>query len=330
MAGVGIDVGYGYTKGHSRTLESEFPSLAGPAQKLQDMGINFQNVGYHMQTPLNMFVGDLAVQQRVGTVNFDANWFVSDEYRALLLTAIATVTNSFYASYVLVTGLPIAHMHLASQLEARLKGEHKVQLNSGSQQKTIVIERVKVVAQGIGIHLSELINDDGRAVASVQDLKYARVGILDPGSRTTNYVGTEGIAHIAGETGTIQNTGTWTVENMVRKWLDAHYPGRGDTMTSFSLMQAILSRRMWDAGREVDLTEPVETAIDQVSNDILNTVGRHWGNGRDFRQIRVGGGGGELFFPKIKEHYPHAVLIDTPRQGNVLGFFRLAQFLATH
>ena len=77
MAGIGIDVGYGYTKAKTRQKEEQFPSLAGPARKLQDMGISFKNVGYHMMRPHNYFVGDLAVQQRVGTISFDANWFLS-------------------------------------------------------------------------------------------------------------------------------------------------------------------------------------------------------------------------------------------------------------
>lgn len=329
MSALGIDIGYGYvkaTRGHGVVV---FPSQAGPAARRHESGINVRSLDYHLLKPVDYFVGQLAVQQMAGGTDRAADWVGTEAYAALVYTALAAVTSTFSTSYTIVTGLPINHLHRAEDLRDLVNRRHQVQLNGGDTVKTVDVDAVRVIAQGIGALLSTVISDGG-IVTDAEQVKRGRGAILDIGSQTTGLVSVEGIHEVAAETASV-SVGTWDIETAVRRHLGELLPGWGEKVGAHELMAWILERRAYDRNEAIDISGIVGNALDQAARRVLGQASALWGDGRHLRRVIVCGGGAPLFFDHIRQRYPHAELIDgDPRFANVIGYFRLAQFLARH
>jgi plasmid segregation protein ParM len=329
MSALGVDIGFGYTKVTRGQGVVVFPSQAGPAVRRHESGLNVRSLDYHLLRPVDYFVGQLAVQQMVGDTDRAADWVGTEAYTALLWTALAAVTQTFSTGYTVVTGLPINHLHRADELRGILAQRHQVQLNGGDVVKTIDVSAVRVIAQGIGALLSTVISDGG-TVTDAEQVKRGRGAILDIGSKTTGLVSVEGIHEVAAETASVA-VGTWDVESAVRRHLAESFPGWGEKVSAHELMTCILERRAYDRNEAIDLTGIVGDALDLAARRVLGQASALWNDGRHLRRIIVCGGGGPLFFGHIKARYPHAELIGgDPRFANVVGYFRLAQFLSRH
>lgn len=330
MAGCGFDGGFSFTKCITPYGHIKFPSRAGQAVPLPEIGLDIKALDFHLLKPKDFFVGRLALQQRVGSeIDLSPDWFRQEEYLVWYLTALGACTSSFKSTYFVVAGLPIGFMDMAKELEEKLCDTYLILLNGASRHKTVAVRQVKVIAQGIGAHLAELLDDNGNAIVDINELKSGRAAILDIGGKTTNMVSAEGIYHVANETQSI-DLGVWDLENEVRQWLFRNHDGWGNKVPRHTLVEYIKSGSAPDGGKDIDLIEIRKAVTARLADKLLREMYRLWGDGRDFRKIHVCGGGAPVFIDHIKSQYHGAKQVDNPQMANVLGFFRLAQFLDRH
>lgn len=329
-AGIGIDIGRSYTKAVYENRVVMFPTQAGRAVRMHTSPVGGKGKDYHLLEPFDYYIGELAIQQRVGSLNLSPDWVLSEEYRALYLTALAAVTKSFSTRYTVVTGLPLSDLHLVAKAKPLLLGSWQPKLNSGDTKKTIKIDDVAFVAQGIGALFLLIIDENGR-ISDPEQAKRGRAGILDVGSKTTNIIAVDGIQEVAIETGAAE-AGTWRLEDTVRRSIVADHDGWGERFSPQELMASIIGDKVvYDGDERINISTYVDEATRVVAKEITDKASVLWSDGRHLRRIIVCGGGAKLMMSHIKERFGHAQLIEgDPQLANVRGYHRYAKFLASH
>jgi len=78
-------------------------------------------------------------------------------------------------------------------LAARLRGEHTFRLGQGSN-LTVTVTEVQVVPQPFGTLFNSILNERGRLVS--EEMAASRLGIIDIGTHTTDYILVEGLRYV--------------------------------------------------------------------------------------------------------------------------------------
>lgn len=327
-APLAADFGFGYTKARTRQEEVIMPSVSGQVAReiTATMPLSL-DIPYHLIHPVNYYVGQLAVIKDVAATNTSSNWFLTDSFHALYLTTLAAVTRTFKIEYILVTGLPITHFHLAKQMHERLVGSFSVRLNGGSQHQTIDVQDARILQQGIGAYLIDHIDENGVLQSSMTDLMQGRGGILDIGTNISGIIGYQGIVHVDDQTTSIRG-GMWNAVSQVRSWLERDYPGWGQHTSQHELLQHMLAGETSFYDEVISIVDLREAAYDKVADNILAKAAGKWGDAEMFRTIRVCGGGAIPLFSRIKRKFKQAVLMENPQLANLEGYFRFALYLS--
>jgi len=192
---LGIDIGFGFTKATSSDQNLIFKSVLGEATDIQfrdEMIAPAVDDGNHLQVEVDgksYFVGELAERQsNVRFFTLDQAQFIGKFAKVFALAAAAQMVKGF-VPVNLVTGLPIGYYRqYKDELAKLLVGEHKVTLVDGNgkrEEKSISINKVRVVPQPFGSLFNLMLNDLGEMGDKrlIQD----KIGIIDVGFRTSDY-----------------------------------------------------------------------------------------------------------------------------------------------
>ena len=270
-------------------------------------------------------VGDEAIKKGIaGARKETAAWIASPEYMALFYGALSELTAATNAEINLVTGLPLSDFERdRKDLRDRLLGVHQF-VREGRRGQSLKVESVRVVPQAWGAVLALLLDDKGRIVRP--ELARSKVGVLDIGGHTVNYLSVDGLSDIPSETqGTAR--GAWNVVRAVREHFDVSHPGLS-RLRDHAVMQAIVTGETWEAGERVDLVPVVKPIIDDIGREIVDTAAQYWGPGAaTMRQVIVCGGGAYLWGDHIKAAFRQAVVLESPELANAQGFYRFAAHL---
>ena len=171
MKVLGADIGFGYTKATDGRQFQIFKSVVGEAAEVQ-----FGESLLPANTPFPRhfiiggqacFVGELAETQSRGRgFTLDQSQFLAQYAKTLALTSLAPFVDSG-DPVRLVTGLPISFFRKHREaLTALLQNRHAVTVvkpGSGErEEKTLYIERVRVVPQPFGSMFNLMLNDIGK------------------------------------------------------------------------------------------------------------------------------------------------------------------------
>ena len=154
-----------------------------------------------------------------------------------------------------------------------------------------------------------------------------KVGVLDVGGHTVNYLSVDGLSDIPSETRGTEH-GAWHVVRVVRDYLADTHPGLL-RLNDHDIMQAVIDRQVWDAGEPVDLGPVVREVIGDIGQEIVDTASQYWGAGAaTMRRVIVCGGGAHLWGDHIKRAFRQTVVVERPEFANARGFYRFAAHLA--
>lgn len=318
---VGFDGGFYAIKAVSGERVSHFPSFAAkPADSLfslngHTMVIIASEQGRHL-------VGDEAIKKsRAGARKESHEWIKSREYLSLFYAAMSDLTDATQVTVNLVAGLPVAdYARDRATLQERLLGTHRF-TREGRAGQVVKVEHVTVIPQAWGSVLVLLLDD--RGVMVQPELVKQKVGVLDFGGHTVNYLSVDGLSDIPSETRGTER-GTWNVVRTLRDFLDAEHPGLS-RLPDHKLMQAIVEGVIFNAGEPVDLRPVVKSIVDDIGQEIVDTARQYWGaDAATFRSIIVCGGGAYLWGAHIKRAFRQAVVLDNPEMANARGFYRFA------
>lgn len=325
---LGVDIGFGYTKATDGRRFQIFKSVIGEANQVQFAEALVPSAAesprHFVVNGEEVFVGELAeTQSRGRSFTLDPQQFLSGYAKTLALAALAP-----YAEHGdpirLVTGLPISFFRRQRDaLTSLLQNRHNVTIVHpvhGPEEKTVYIERVRVVPQPFGSLFSLMLDDDGKPANP--RLLNEKIGVIDIGFRTTDFTIAERTRY--SERGSASSdsgmaTAYTTVANVLHE-------NSGVNIELYRLYEAVTRGTIKIRGERYDLTKLVQHAYQQLATRIASEANRLWTDDWDLDAILVTGGGGATLAPYLQpllkgEVLPVPAEFD-PRVGNVLGYWK--------
>ena len=318
---VGFDGGFYSTKAICGDRVARFESFAvRPAESLFSLN-GHQTIIIASDCGRYLCGAEAVKKARTGARKETSHWIETPEYLSLFRAALSELTEATQATVNLVTGLPLAdYLRDRNALRDRLLGVHQF-VREGRRGQSLTIETVRVVPQGWGAVLSQLLNPNGQIVRP--ELTRQKVAVLDIGGHTVNYLAVDGLSDIPAETQGTER-GAWNVVRVVRERLEREHPGLA-RLSDHKVMSAIVAGETFDAGERVDLAAIARPVLDDIGQEIVDTASQYWGAGAaTFREVIVCGGGAYLFGRHVERAFRQAVVLDNPELANATGFYRFA------
>jgi plasmid segregation protein ParM len=324
---VGIDIGYGYTKAVSSGRQVVFPSVVGKAERIRyESDLSGPGVA---GSALDMafiaeegdrFVGELALlQSRVQWTLLDRSRVHDASARLLFLAALSELVDGEdrQAAFHVVTGLPVKWYEDRAQVAAQWTGRHVLRRVNGHQVvQRLSVSEVLVIPQPFGSLFDVLLDDGGQIVE--EGLARGRVGVIDIGTYTTDYVLVDSLRYVERGSGTIATALSTACELIGRSLLDAF----GLDLRMHEVDRAVRHGSVTLFGEEREIGYLVAPVLDAVGAEILAEAGTLWGDGRNLDAILVTGGGAMPLGERIRARYAHARTLAEPATANVHGFYK--------
>jgi plasmid segregation protein ParM len=335
---LGIDIGFGFTKAVNGRQELVFKSVLGEATDLQfreKMIAGGDVEENHLQIEVDgksYFVGELAERQsNVRFFTLDQAQFVSKFAKVFALAAIAQMVKGF-VPVNLVTGLPIGYyQQYKDELAKLLVGEHKITMvdaDGKQEEKSISINKVRVVPQPFGSLFNLMLNDLGEM--GNKRLVKDKIGIIDVGFRTSDYTISDKMRYSERGSRTT-DSGIARAFNVIATKLREN---SGVNIELYRLYEAIDSGSIKIRGKVYDLKSLTEQVFSQLATSIANEVDRLWVDDWDIDAMIITGGGGAVLGKYLKPLLNGEIMETDPEQDmrlyNVHGYCKFGQHLWAH
>jgi plasmid segregation protein ParM len=332
---LGIDIGFGFTKATNGKQDLIFKSVLGEATDIQfrdEMIATHNDENSHLQVEVDgksYFVGELAERQsNVRFFTLDQAQFISKFAKVFALAATAQMVKGF-VPVNLVTGLPIGYYRqYKDELAKLLVGEHNVALvdaNGKREEKTISINKVRVVPQPFGSLFNLMLNDLGEMGDKrlIQD----KIGIIDIGFRTSDYTISDKMRYSERGSRTT-DSGIARAFNVIATKLREN---SGVNIELYRLYEAVDSGSIKIRGKVYDLKSLTDQVFSQLATSIANEVDRLWVDDWDIDSMVITGGGGAVLSKYLKPLLNGEIMETDPEQDmrlyNVYGYRKFGQHL---
>lgn len=276
LAVIGIDVGFGYTKVFPGN--HIFPSIT---TEFRDRIMSFGNSNPMDNLILEVdgksyLIGNLAKKEG-GSSTFDQDNHM--RHKLCMLTSIALSAGGDFSGIV-VMGLPISDLQKKKRDVSLLKGTYDIKLSG--KEYHIDISKVLVAPQGAAGYFDLILSDEGKVVSSLAE---KRIGIIDIGEKTLDFVAMESSQFIMEKSGGLDM-------GMHRAYLRILKTIQTDLGIS------VMPYQVRDYMPKVPASSEKELRL--LSQEIVDGI-TPWWNYRDFDSIYLAGGGGEALFRFISE-----------------------------
>ena len=331
---LGIDIGFGFTKASNGKETLVFKSVLGEATDIQfrEPVLGEPQADEHLQVEVDgtsYFVGELAERQsNVRFFTLDQTQFISRFAKILALSAAAKLVGSFLPVN-LVTGLPIGYYRdHKDELAKVLLGEHKVAFTDAAgkrQEKTISVNKVRVIPQPFGSMFNLMLNDLGEV--SDRRLVKEKIGIIDVGFRTSDYTIADQMRY--------SERGSRTTDSGIARAFNV-IAGKlreksNVNVELYRLYNAVEKGTIKIRGKEYDLRELTEQVFAQLASTVANEVDRLWVDDWDIDAMVITGGGGAVLAkhlqPLLNGHVLSLDAAQDARLLNVLGYYKFGRHL---
>ena len=331
---LGIDIGFGFTKATNGKDTLVFKSVLGEATDIQfrEPVLDGGPLEEHLQVDVDgksYFVGELAERQsNVRFFTLDQSQFISRFAKTLALAAAARLIGS-YLPINLVTGLPIGYYRdHKDELAGILQGEHKVAFTDQSgkrQEKSININKVRVIPQPFGSMFNLMLNDQGEI--SDPRLVKEKIGIIDIGFRTSDYTIADQMRYSERGSRTT-DSGIARAFNVIASKLREK---SNVNIELYRLYDAVARGTIKIRGKEYDLRELTEQVFAQLATSVANEVDRLWADDWDIDSMVITGGGGAVLAKHLQPLLKGQVVALDPavdaRLYNVQGYRKFGRHL---
>lgn len=221
-----------------------------------------------------------------------------------------------------VTGLPV-HLYTpehARRVEMALLGSHVFKLND--QARSMVVQSVKVVAEGAGALIAYGSNDS--AIFE---------GVIDIGGETTDLYGARGQRPVRAMCDGLPRGVAAAADLFNQKFRDRYGRSLSLHMCAQLLRQHVARvayTEVRDAQRQVvqaiDLAQLIDTALDTIGQEIATFVAQRWKEQQfEMQRALLVGGGAYYFKRSILERLPFVKTAPKPEMANALGYATLAE-----
>jgi plasmid segregation protein ParM len=331
---LGLDVGFGFTKATNGRDTQLFKSVVGDAAEAtfsEQLLPGKSALGRHLQINGEIFyVGELAEQQSRGRgFTLDPTQFIAKYARTLAISACAPMIADASQPVRIVTGLPISffrkHKDSLTQLLQQRHVATLFKANGEKEERTLNIERVRVIPQPFGSLFNLMLNDLGKPTS--QRYVTEKIGVIDIGFRTADYSISDKTRY--SERGS-QSTDSG-ISVAFTAIANALQEKSGVAIELFRLYDAITRGTIKIKGKRYDITAPVKAAFTALATRVATEANRLWADDWDLDAIVVSGGGGAVLAPYLQPLLEGEVIPVPPDQdarlNNVQGYFKYGQHL---
>lgn len=328
---IGVDLGYGFVKITDGKKDKLFPSVVGQARTLRyvtDEGPE-QNMINNLHIAVDdreYFVGDLANRQS-DVVLFSLNETRMDESisKVLLTTSLALLAEGHNTNFNIVTGLPVGFFTETKQTVTQLfKGRHNVSLKrnrNSDQDFAVMVDEVKVLPEPFGSLFDLILDYNGNVVD--ENLAASKVGIIDIGFRTTDYIvvdNLENIDRLSGSSNTALSTAYVLISELLKEEFKISKP-------IYQLDQIVRSGEIRISGKTYKLDEIIKHAFSVVAEKLITEINSLWINKWELDMVFITGGGGVALAEYLMPHFDNSLLAKEAQFANVYGFRKMSQRL---
>lgn len=322
------DIGFGYTKATDGRQFQVFKSLVGEANPAQFgealLPVAATPPRHFVIGGEDLYVGELAESQSRGRgFTLDPAQFMAKYARTLGLAALAPYVE--HGDPVrLVTGLPISFFRkYKDALTTTLQNRHVisiVQPNGDREERTVYIEKVRVIPQPFGSLFNLMLNEQGKAVA--QRFVSEKIGVIDIGFRTTDFTIADKTKY--SERGSLStDSGISVAYTAIANLL---HEKSGTQVELYRLYEAVSRGTIKIRGQRFELAALVKEAFSQLAARIAAEANRLWHDDWDIDCIVLTGGGGAALAPYLQPLIQGEVLAMPPEQdarfNNVTGYWK--------
>ncbi|MBP2071407.1 ParM/StbA family protein [Thermoanaerobacterium saccharolyticum] len=333
MFKIGLDLGYGYTKGISETGKTVvFPSIVGNAyernlkglfessfeKRIDNMHIVIMNGERH-----EFFVGELARREgRNVSYAFDENKINHPNTKALIAASCLLLFPEDGSPVHLVTGLPFEqYIHKKDEFLEMLKGYRNLGCFKGDEKvKTIKFDKVTIFPQAAGAVYSAIMEDLHRYL-----IRGSYLGLVDIGFKTTDF-----IVFLVEDRLVLREDLSGTIDvgiSSIYNSLDKLFTQKtGSKLDVPELMRIAKDERIFFRGRQIDFGDEIKGIKVEIARVIKDRLKAVWGNKLDFfNTIFLAGGGGKDLQEFLVDIYDNAVTVKDPQMANARGFLKVAE-----
>ncbi|MFW5891432.1 MAG: hypothetical protein ACOCUI_04355 [bacterium] len=290
---IGLDLGYGQVKCTDGLKNVKFQSVIGnmgssdyqidTSNKKNSCFVNYEGEDY--------IVGNLAntvsINPRQNTLSKkSAN--IKDEIIKALTAIVLTEPDKMVHNVNIVTGLPVLYFNEQyNELKQNLLGSHllTIVLDDYPSFKTINIENIEVIPQGIGALYNEILDND--ALVKNSELANQYIGIIDIGYKTTDLVVMDSLVN-AGHLGDTINTGMKEAFIELKKLISKNFKVNKKLI---DMPEIAINNVIKLSGKEKSIGNLVHNSYKPVAQTIFSHIQDMWGDLRELDAILLTGGG---------------------------------------
>jgi plasmid segregation protein ParM len=328
---IGVDLGYGFVKVTDGKKDKMFPSVVGQARPLRYVteGALEPNSIKNLDVIVDgqeYFVGDLANRQSdIVFFSLEENRMDEKISKVLMSTSLALMGEGRNTSFNVATGLPVSFFTEAKESLTHLfKGSHNVILRKNQKnetEQTISVNEVKVLPQPFGTLFDLILDYNGTLVD--ENLAASKVGVIDIGFRTTDYIivdNMENIDRYSGSSNTALSTAYTIISEMLRDEFKITKP-------IYQLDEIVRSGNIRISGKTYNLEAINKHAFSVVAEKLLTEINSLWLNKWELDMVFISGGGGVTIAEYLLPNFENTTVVKEAQFANVYGFRKLAQRL---
>ena len=294
----------------------DLPGLHAPTTTAKPRRVSYEGIEYLVGPNIHRYARPL---ERLDFLRLSEG----PELRSLMYAAMWPILGGGTQRAALVVGLPIQVLldpeqaeSIRETLKSWLLAEHVFAVDGESAEWTIT--QIEAVPQVMGTY--HLCRSDELGLLDSND-ENERVGVADIGFNTLDLMGVEKGAVVNrftnGDTLGMRRAAE-TVAHAIHERLDVElslYQADDLVVQTCNAERATL----YHPEGVTDVTRLVRQALDNTASSVCSFIERAWGNGRQFRDIILTGGGATALQSYLLKLYPHAVVMPEPAIANVRG-----------
>lgn len=319
-----IDIGYGWTKGLTAKDSTLIASLVGPAEAIRFesdvLAVNGQGIALEVNGR-GFFVGEQAeVQSASRSQTLDVTRTGSVEQKALFYAVASDLIPTNVDQVAIVTGLPVGDFDPRNKATLRemLTGQHEIR-RQGKRTRRFEVTDTYIMPQAFGSLFALVLDRRGKLIDG--DLAGGKVGLVDLGMHTTNFILVDRLRYVEVGSDSI-TTGMGELLQKVAKDLKREY----ELDWSLQLGKvdlAVRGRAVEVYGAPVNIAGLVQPHLEALADTIVSKARTLWGPAADLRAIVLTGGGSHELAPHIRKAYTHTRTVGgDPQFANCVGYLR--------
>lgn len=330
---IGLDVGYGFTKGIMDGKSVMFPSVTGYAHDaaFQQEDLTVRHPGDQLSDEDgDWYIGDLALMQlrpgeqlrlrgRTANESTLGNVFRVRMAKVAMSKLLPGRRNGDVIHVRLATGLPVSHMGDSAGLKEALIGQHRVQTDIADFVANV--SEVMVMPQAYGCIYSHMLTERGEINPCHTAM---RTGVVDIGTYTVDVALDDNGEYVDTRSGSVEG-GVYLVHERIAKAIERDFRHNA----GLKEIEAVLRTGCFKASGElIDYGDEVAKALEPLRSTTMNLMNDRWKTATDVDVIYVSGGGASLVFGDVKAVYPQSELSGDAQMANARGYLNYATFKA--